>query len=109
MPKHDFGIMPETPEKHRRYDAYTPEKYNCIAVDDRYISDIAESLHVLKCYWHTTDRQEQGLAYYGITLIPPESVRQFMEIISDKPEFNELAVLLWEAGNSDKFVIHYGI
>lgn len=85
MPGHDFGIMPETPKKHRRYDAYTPEKYNCIAVDDQYISDIAESLHVLKCYWHTTDRQEQGLAYYGITLIPPESVRQFMEIISDKP------------------------
>ncbi len=109
MPAHEFGIMPETPKKHKRYDIYSPQKYNCITVDDRYILNIAESLRILKCYWHTLDRPENGLAYYGITLIPPESTKQFLEIISEKPELNDLASLLWEAVSSDKFVIHYGI
>ena len=109
MLKHDFGIMPEIPVRHKRYDDYEPEKYNCISVDDEYILNISENLRVLKCYWHTLDRPELGLAYYGITLIPPESVLLFLEIISDKPELNSLVSLLWKAGNSGRFIIHYGI
>lgn len=109
MPEHEFGIMPKAPTKHRRYDDYTPDKYNCISVDDDYILSIAEDLREIKFYWHTLDRPELGLAYYGVTLIPPESVSLFLEVTADKPELNELSGLLWKAKNSNKFVIHYGI
>ncbi|MCM1505996.1 MAG: hypothetical protein NC177_02520 [Ruminococcus flavefaciens] len=109
MPSHEFGIMPETPKKHKRYDNYTPEKYNCISVDDDYILEISMDLREIKFYWHTLERSESGLAYYGITLIPPESAEKFLEKISGMPELNDLASLLWNAVNQNKFVIHYGI
>ncbi len=30
MARHEFGIMPQPPEKGKRYDDYEPKKYNCI-------------------------------------------------------------------------------
>ena len=40
MAKHEFGIMQTAPQKGKRYDAYDPQKYNCITVDDDYLEDI---------------------------------------------------------------------
>ena len=109
MPRHEFGIMPETPKKHRSYHRYTPEKYNCISVDDDYILKILKDLNEIKFYWCTLDRPEWNIAYYGVTLISPESAGKFLEKISGIPELSDLANLLWNAINENKFVIHYGI
>lgn len=109
MPKHDFGIMPIEPKKGKRYDSYTPQKYNCISVDDGYILPLLEELRGVKCYWHTLDRPESGLAYYGITLIPPESLDAFIGMIWDNPKLSDLMALLKEAENTKNFVIHFGV
>ncbi|MDE6426529.1 MAG: hypothetical protein K2K89_10410 [Ruminococcus sp.] len=109
MPRHEFGIMPKTPQKHRSYDHYMPEKYNCISVDDDYILKIIKNLREIKFYWNTLDRPEWGISYYGTTLISPESAGKFLEKISGIPELSDLANLLWNAINENKFVIHYGI
>ena len=109
MLRHEFGIMPETPEKHMSYQQYTPEKYNCISVDDDYILEIIKDLREIKFYWCTLDRPEWGISYYGTTLISPESAGKFLEKIYGIPDLSDLANLLWNAINENKFVIHYGI
>lgn len=109
MPKHDFGIMQITPKSGKRYDNYEPQKYNCISVDDYYILPLLEKFHEVKCYWHTLDRAEMGLAYYGITLIPPESLDAMIEIILSNHNLSELLSLFLNAKKENRFVIHFGI
>ena len=109
MPNHEFGIMPSNPLKGERYDCYSPEKYNCISVDDDYILPLLKKLNEVQCYHHTTDRKEYGLAYYGITLIPPESLSSVIEIIWGNKNLSELLALLSKAEKQNKYVIHFGI
>lgn len=109
MAKHDFGIMQTAPKAGKRYDSFTPEKYSCISVDDDYIQPLLEKLGNVKCFWHTLDRPEFGLAYCGITLIPPESFGSIIEIIRHNSNLSDLVALLTEAENSKKYVIHFGI
>ncbi len=58
---------------------------------------------------HTLNRPELGLAYYGITLIPPETLDAYLEIIWKNPKLSDLAALLIEAKEKRAFVIHFGI
>ena len=109
MPKHDFGIMPEKPVSGKRYDKYEPRKYNCISVDDDFLSPYLEDLGKVKSYWHTLDRPENGLAYYGITLIPPDSLETIVKILEDDARFSELTEMLLSAQRDNKYIIHYGI
>ena len=45
-----------------------------------HIDDWWDKLVLLKTYFHSLDRPEFGLARWGITLIPPESLSGFQEI-----------------------------
>ena len=109
MPVHEFGIMQDAPEKGRRYDEYEPEKYGCITVDDGDILSVGEKLNEVKCCWHTLDKSGAGLAYCGVTLIPPESFGLLTDIFAGKPAFSELVSLIRKAGSENKFIIHFGI
>ncbi len=110
MPRHDFGIMQTAPKTGKRYDRYEPQKYGCISVDDGVIMPLAEKLGSVRCYWHTLDRAAPGLAYYGITLIPPESLDPMIAIFSsDDDRLSALSALLLKAREENKFVIHFGI
>lgn len=109
MAKHEFGIMKGDPVKGRRYDDYEPQKYDCISVEDEYIERIGSDLTTLKCYAHTLDAPIDGLAYYGITLIPPDSIKQFISLIESQAEMNDLKNLLCEALKKNRFVIHFGL
>lgn len=109
MPQHEFGIMQTAPIKGKRYDSYEPEKYGCISVDDDYILPLLEEFKNIKCYWHTLDKTEFGFAYYGITLIPPESLDGLIAIIWSNSKLSDLMALLKEAEANKKFVIHFGI
>ena len=109
MAKHDFGIMQTAPKTGKKYNRYTPEKYSCISVDDDYIHPLFEKLGNVKCFWHTLDRPEFGLAYCGITLIPPESFDSIIKIVEDNSNLSDLVILLTKAKDSKKYVIHFGI
>ena len=92
---HDFGIIDDfTSQKLRRL--YT-EKYHCISVDDDIISSLNQNLSIMKTYFHTVKNQKYGLAYCGITIIPPESLAIFYETVTSSKffrksdELNELA------------------
>jgi hypothetical protein len=76
-----FGIIDQF-EKDKDYSKYEPKKYNCITIDDNYLSDWNNDLAIIKSYFHSYNRPEFGLARWGITLIPPESVGQLFSIVS---------------------------
>lgn len=105
---HEFGIMNEVPEK-IFYSKYEPEKYNCISVDDELVLQIAERISEINMYWHTLDRLGKGLAYYGITLIPPSAFSELLSVVEDIPDLRELTELLKQAKRQNAFVIHFGV
>ncbi len=109
MMKHEFGMMMADPEPGQLFEEYEPEKYDCIAVDDEYIQTVAEKLAGVSVYWHGLNRPESGLAYHGITLIPPEAIAEVIEVVRYVPEMRRLMELLVVAKRERKFVIHFGV
>lgn len=103
---HEFGIMLVDPQPGERYDAYEPKKYGCITVNDDLVEVFAPKLAEMPCYWHTLERPEKGLAYCGITLIPPGSLAVFSKAVSkNKP----LQTLIEKAVAEKRFIIHFGL
>ncbi len=109
MAKHEFGIMEAAPEKGRRYDEYEPQKYNCISVNDDYLEDIVCDFNHIDFYWHTTDIKGKGICYVGITLIPPEALSAFADVIKGKNGLSELYELTLKAIKECKWIIHFGL
>lgn len=109
MAKHEFGMMQNAPEQGKRYDEYEPQKYNCISVDDDYVEDIDANLNNIDFFWHTLEWSAKGIAYTGITLIPPTSMQAFIDVIKDVIELSELKELLGKALAEDKWIIHFGL
>ncbi|MDY3792778.1 MAG: hypothetical protein SOZ56_09925 [Oscillospiraceae bacterium] len=109
MAKHEFGIMETAPKKEKRYDKYEPQKYNCIAVDDVHLENIVTSFDDIDFFWHTPDVPGKGIAYCGITLIPPSSMEAFISVIENISELSELKALLQKTYSENKWVIHFGI
>ena len=109
MAKHEFGIMENTPENHRRYDEYEPRKYNCISVDDEYIEKAEKSFCNITFYWHSLDVNGKGLAYCGVTLIPPEALDEISDLINGADGLGELKALCEKAKKENKWIIHFGL
>lgn len=109
MAKHEFGIVTDAPLEGRRYDEYEPKKYGCISVDDDDLEEITEKLASTDFYWHTLSVKGKGLAYCGVTLIPPCSLKSFIDAIGNIPELFGLKSLLEMALCKDKWGIHYGL
>ena len=109
MAKHEFGIMMNAPQQSERYDEYEPWKYDGISADDKDLEDAVKRLTFVDSYWHTLSAKNKGPAYYGVTLVPPCSLKAFIDIIADIPELCELKKLLKKALDKNKWVIHYGI
>jgi hypothetical protein len=111
---HEFGIINNF-DKQRDYSDYSLEKYNCISVDDDVINELYDSLLVMKSYFHRFDRPEFGLAYYGVTIIPPESLSLFYDVVLSSRfskknfELDELAAKIIHATEEKKYMIHFGI
>lgn len=101
--------MIDAPQPGKRYDEYEPWKYNCISVEDDALEGVIERLTSLDFYWHTLSVQGKGLEYCGITLVPPGSLKAFVDVIADTPALCELKKLLETALNKKKWVIHYGL
>lgn len=111
----EFGIIDKF-EKDKDYsDSYEPQKYSCIAIDDAFLDDWWNKLTSIKTYFHCYSRPNFALARWGITLIPPESLEDFYDIVStDKrskssKDLIDLMKLLRKAISDNKYVIHYGV
>lgn len=110
---HEFGIIEDVQEK--VYERYTPVTHDCVSLDDDIILDLIYSLNIMPTYFHQLDRPSFGLAYYGITIIPPTSLSLFLEIVLSSDawkrykDLNELAVKIKQAKDLQRYMIHYGI
>ncbi|MBR3692369.1 MAG: hypothetical protein IKL89_06690 [Clostridia bacterium] len=109
MAAHEFGLMPAPPLPGQRYDTYTPEKYACIRVEDACIESLCPALSGLDFYWHSTDVPAKGLAYTGITLIPPATAARISALLSDHAHPASFRALLETAAGEEKWIIHFGI
>ena len=70
-------------------------------------------------YFRRYGDSDRSLDRWGTTLIPPESIKLFIDIIEsrtsnenremNKDELRDLILLLQEAKRQNKFVIHFGV
>ena len=105
---HDFGIVEDVSALPEEIPC-EPEKYGCIWIDDDYLDDWWPRLALLPTFFHTLDRPERGLARYGITLIPPESLPVLLAALEGRTALQAVYRLLQRAEQSHQFVIHFGI
>lgn len=66
-------------------------------------------LNEIDMFWHTLDVPGKGLAYCGITLIPPTACPTVMEIIHPVAELRELFELVERAAKEQQYIIHFGL
>lgn len=110
----EFGII-DVFDYQKDYGEYTPQKYNCISVDDYIINGLIDDLSIMKTYFHSFNKPKYGLNHWGVTIIPPESLPIFFEVIvtssyfKKSEELNELATLIRKAIEEKKYMIHYGV
>lgn len=109
MARHEFAIMQRTPLTGERIDSYEPEKYTLLAVDDDWIEPLLPALNEIDFFWHTVDCRGKGLAYCGITLIPPEAMDEMIQALGAESALCALRALLVQARAENKFVLHYGL
>lgn len=109
MAKHEFGIMESVPQKGKRYDEYEPQKYDCISVCDEHLEEVDIDFNNIDFYWHTLDAPGKGLAYCGVTLVPPESIEKCVSVVGEKRELLELKELFEKALVENKWIIHFGL
>ncbi|MBS4537062.1 hypothetical protein GOQ27_01225 [Clostridium sp. D2Q-11] len=111
----EFGII-DNFERDKDYSSeYESEKYNCIAINDDILNDWWNELTLIKTYFHCHSRSEFGLVRWGVTLIPPESLEHFYNVISNDTrskssiELIDLMILIRKAISESKYIIHYGV
>ncbi len=95
------------------------EKYHCISIPDNVNDDWGDDLLKIKTYYHSHNRPDIGLARCGVTLIPPNSLDEFIFLVDKKTSskytqdssanIDKLLKLLVKAKNEDKYIIHFGI
>jgi len=110
----EFGIINNfCPNK--KYNEYEPEKYHCVAIDDKYIDDWWDSLLMIQTYNMSLEQSQRALSRWGITLIPPESLLALLSIISQDKRIYEdenlvrLAEKIQEAIDKHKYMIYYEV
>jgi len=118
LAKHEFGII-DSFEENKWYSNYEPEKYNCIPVSDDIFGELiikhSEELMAIKTYYQVTSQPGTGIDYCGVTLIPPESLKQFRDVIikaNSRYQSQELELLIEKVSDAisrNKYLIHYGI
>jgi hypothetical protein len=111
---HSFGILDEF-DRRQTFNEYNPWEYDCVSVHDDLVCGFIGKLSAMKTYFHSLDRPEHGLAYCGITLIPPESSSLFHDAVTSSEHFGDsdqlarLASTITQAMKAGKYMIHFGI
>jgi hypothetical protein len=67
------------------------------------------SMHSLIRVWFLNPFRLPNSQYCGVTLVPPCSLKAFIDVIADNSELSELKKLLENALSNNKWVIHYGL
>ena len=79
------------------------------AVEDDEVDALWEHFGSIPCFWHSLQRPAQGLAYTGITLIPPSSANNLLDRLPQQDQLCSLKGILHSAWEKGCYVIHFGI
>lgn len=97
------------------FQAWDPADFVCYPIDDAYLDGWWDRLVLLQTYAHQRSRAYHGLARWGITLIPPQSLPQLQDIVLCEPRLPQdaqliaLASLIQQAINAQCYLIHFGV
>ena len=82
---------------------------HAISVHDDFIEPLMPHLNEIDMFWHTLDVPGKGLAYCGITLIPPAAYPAILELIRPVSELQALSELVEQAIKEQRYIIHFGL
>ncbi len=83
MAKHDFGIIDRF-EENKWYSEYEPQNYNCVSdmnLMDKIFEMYLEELMQIKTYACISTQHLQVIEESGVTLILPDSLQPFCDVI----------------------------
>ena len=109
-PEDNFAMLDPIIIKHRKRKRIFSKK--CIRISDDIILDNIEAFDHIPTCWYSLDDKDYGLFYYGITIIQPENVPEFVHVLlnlGDNPEIKELIKLCNIAIDENKYIVHFGI
>ena len=111
MTCHNFCILEIPPKDGETFCFQDLERYaRRVDVEDDLLAEVADTWLDVPCYWNEKGKgMEKGLAYFGITLIPPASAAMIASHIQGQGEFAQLSALLQMAAQEEKYVLHFGI
>lgn len=117
MPYHDFLIYKKKPNYFTHFGRLYKKSFSMIRIDDDDIKNINFSSLSAYCCYYRRKNKYNGLCYYGITVIPLDSLKQFYKIMKNNNKkdkngigrFDELLNLICKADNNSNYIIHYGI
>ena len=115
MTRTEFGIIDDF-DPNITYDKYEPEKYNCVVIDDdKYINDWWNELLLIRTYNMSVKQPQMALSRWGITLLPPDSLPEFLKIVkhdkrvAEDENLQRLCGIISIAIDEGKYMIHFGI
>ena len=116
-----FGIVPDI-DRNKDYSINGSgdfkallTKYHCVSVPDDFVNEWIPSADNIPTYFCSLGRKHIGIDHYGVTLIPPESVKMLYDIVCPYADaardesVRKLAGLLGAALDKRQYVICYGI
>lgn len=110
---HEFMIYKKKPNYFTSFDRIYLKKKIIVKINDEIINNI--SFSNVETYFHQYRKKykKTDLNLLGITIIPPESLEQFLKIIKSHNKgnkvMNELIKLTEEAIENNWYIIHYGV
>ncbi|MDF9825375.1 hypothetical protein M2475_001830 [Breznakia sp. PF5-3] len=110
-PYNKFAIIANI-ENNIDYGMKSSKNYDVIKISDDFVNEWVSNLEKIPTFWHNLNRPNEGLARYGVTLIPPKSLLEFLNVVikdENKSEVKKLIELIEEAIKEKKYIIHFGI
>lgn len=88
------------------------KKHNCISVDEDYFDEVINKVENIDTYFQSYGNKGNYIDPCGVTLIPPKSLLQLIDVIcssENNSETKSLIELINKAHKENKFIICFGI
>lgn len=109
---HEFAILQGVPAAEDEYDCTMLRWLVSVGVEDEVLESIRERQQFIPTFYGSLKRRGKGLAYYGVTLVPPDSLAAFQDVLEFgdvEKAVMELIALVKLAREQNCYIIHFGI
>ena len=113
MPCHEFVIYNKKPNYFTNFTRIYLKAKDIVKISDDIINSISFTNVETYFNYYQKKYKQYDLNLFGITIIPPTSLEQFLKIIKSHNKsnkvMNDLIELTEEAIEGNNYIIHYGI